>query len=85
MTFISEKSVDEFVRCINPKLFTLQPSMQTVYDGDATVLLVTSFAHPFVAVEVSPAENGASVIYRQRFKSPEFSYRKFQEAVESCR
>lgn len=84
-TFTIEKSVDELVRCINPKLFTLQPSMQTVHDGDATIVLVTSFANPFVAVQVSPAETGSFVIYRQRFKSPEFNYPNFQEAVETCR
>ena len=79
----SNRTPDDFIGCFNPKLYELLPSIQTVRDGDSTILVASTLGNPTVAVEVSPNGAGSRVTYRPRFNT--VGYGKYKEAVESCR
>lgn len=64
--FVTEKSVGDYVGCLNPKLLGLH-SVQLMRDGQATVLRATNLGNTVVVVEVHPHASGARVVYRRRF------------------
>ncbi|MEN5117468.1 hypothetical protein ABE488_09065 [Luteimonas sp. TWI662] len=80
--FDTTRSVDEFLGCISPKIATVWPRVNTIQDGDASVLTVVG-AQVLVTVRVSQTSTGAHVEVRQIYDGR--GYQRASEAALACR
>ncbi len=80
----SDKDVETYIGCLNPKLVAIHHPVQLMRDGDATVLRLTSLANPVLVIEVRPKPSGGSSISgRARFANGK-GVAKSIDAAKEC-
>jgi len=85
LTTESDKDVDTYIGCLNPKLVAIRPPVQLMRDGNAAILRITSFANPVLVVTVSPRAGGGSDIQLRARISGAKGVAASVEAANACR
>lgn len=84
IAFQTEKSVDEYLSCLHPRMVDIWPSTSLVNDGDAKVLTAAE-PQMLAAVTIRPSGSGAAVEYRQINDMTVANFGRAREAVNACR
>lgn len=81
-SFATTKSVDEYIGCVSPRLAAIWPNVNTIQDGNAKVLSVST-SQVLVTVRVAMAVPGSHVEVRQIYEGR--GYERASEATLACR
>lgn len=81
----SEKTVDEIIGCLNPKMIAIRSPISLMKDGATTALRMTSFQNTVLIVGVTPVSpSGSTIQLRSRFSSA-MGLSGTKHAIESCK
>lgn len=81
-SFATAKSVDEYIGCLSPRLAAIWPNVNTIQEGTAKVLSVST-SQVLVTVRVATAAPGSQVEVRQIYAGR--GYERASEAALACR